>query len=143
MELKQVNKQLERYFEGKTSLAQEQALFAYFLHSQVDETLAHYKPYFTALAQQREQCFSRNFNPIKKSKLVQLKRYLAVAAAAVLAVFVLQQTGLSSQPTPEEEAYNEFKTHMYLVAEQLNKGKQGVAYMETLNQTTNKYLNIE
>ncbi|MGB0357246.1 MAG: hypothetical protein ACPGFK_03375 [Flavobacteriaceae bacterium] len=143
MELKQVRKYIDLYLEGNTSLAQEQALFVYFSQEQVDESLVHYKSYFAALAQQREQRFSRNFNPIKTSKSLQLKRYAAIAAAAIAGVFVLQQTAINSQPTPEEIAYEEFKANMYLVAEQLNKGKQGVAYIETFNQTTYKYLKTE
>jgi len=143
MELKQVRKYIDLYLEGNTSLAQEQALFVYFSQKQVDESLVHYKSYFAALAQQREQRFSRNFNPIKTSKSLQLKRYAAIAAAAIAGVFVLQQTTISSQPTPEEIAYKEFKANMYLVAEHLNKGKQGVAYIETFNQTTYKYLKTE
>jgi hypothetical protein len=47
------------------------------------------------------------------------------------------------QPSPEEIAFEAFKTNMYLVAEQLNKGKQGVAYIDTFNETTNKYLKTE
>ena len=106
----------------------------------MDETLAHYKPYFAAIAQQREQRFTRNFDPSKKSKPLPLKRISAVAAAAIVGVFILHQTTKPPTLTTEEIAFQEFKTNMYLVAEQLNKGKQGVAYIETFNQTTNKYL---
>jgi len=37
MELKQVREYVDLYLEGKTSLAQEQTLFAYFSQIQVDE----------------------------------------------------------------------------------------------------------
>lgn len=143
MELKQVREYVDLYLEGKTSLAQEQALFAYFSQIQVDESLVHYKPYFATLARLRKQHFSTNFNPIKTSKSLQLKRSAVIAAAVITAVFVLQQTAINSQPALEEIAYEEFKANMYLVSNQLNKGKQGMAYIETFNQTTNKYLKTE
>ena len=143
MELKQVHKYIERYLEGKTSLAEEQALFAYFSLPNVDETVAPYKPYFTAIKQQRNLCFSANFNPIKKTRKIQFKRFAAVAAAVIAGVFVFQQTTRTPKLIAEEIAFQEFKTNMYLVAEQLNKGKQGVAYMKTFNQTTDKYLQTE
>ena len=143
MELKQVHKHLERYLESNTTLAEEQALYAYFSQPNVDETLVHYKPYFTAIAQQRQQRFSREFNPIIRTRKIQFRRFAAVAAAAIAGFFVLQQTVINPQPTAEELVFEEFKANMYLVATQLNKGKQGVAYMETFNQTTNKYLKTE
>lgn len=140
MELEQVHKYVERYLESDTTLEEEQVLYAYFSQSSVDETLAHYKPYFAAIAQQREQRFTRNFDSSKKSKPLPLKRISAVAAAAIAGVFILHQATKPPTLTTEEIAFQEFKTNMYLVAEQLNKGKQGVAYIETFNQTTNKYL---
>lgn len=143
MELKQVHKHLERYLESSATLAEEQALYAYFSQPNVDKSLVHYKPYFTAIAQQREERFSGNFKPKLKSKKVQFKRLAAVAAAAIAGVFILQQTVVTTQPSPEEIAFEEFKTNMYLVATQLNKGMQGVAHIETFNQTTNKYLKTE
>lgn len=143
MELKQAHKYVERFFDGKTSLAEEQALLAYFLQPKVDKTLMHYKAYFNAIAKQREQRFPGNFTPVRKTKIVQLKRLSVVAAAAIAGVFLLQQIAITSQPTPEEIAFEKFKLNMYLVSEQLNKSKQGVTYIETFNTATNKYLKKE
>ena len=143
MELKQVHKYLESYLESNTTLEEEQALYAYFSQPNVDETLAHYKSYFTAIAQQREQRFSGEFNPIIKTRKVQLKRFAAIAAAAIAGVFVLQQTIINPKPTAEELVFEEFKANMYLVSTHLNRSKQGVAYMETFNQTTKKFIKTE
>ena len=102
-----------------------------------------YKPYFIAITQQRDEHSLVKFSPVTKSKKVRLKHFAAVAAAAIAGVLVLQQTTITPQPTPEEIAFEEFKINMYLVAEQLNKGMQGVAYIENFNQATNKYLITE
>ena len=143
MELKQVHKYIDRYLVGETSLEEENVLEAYFSQPNIDETLFYLKPYFTAIAQQRKQRFTVSFNPVKRTKIISLKRFTAVAAASIVGVFVWQQTFVPQQPSPEEIAFEAFKTNMYLVAEQLNKGKQGVAYIDTFNETTNKYLKTE
>lgn len=142
MELKQVHKYLDLYIEGNSSVIEEQALFAYFSQAEVDKSLAHYKPYFDAIAQQRKQRFSGDFDPTKKLKPLVLKRLAAVAAVVIAGFFVLHQT-VKTQPSPEEVAFEEFKANMYLVAEHLNKGKQGLAHIETFNQNTHKYLKRE
>ena len=140
MELKQVHKWVSLYFEGKTTLAQEQALVSYFSQSQVDEDLAPYKPYFTAINNERLQHFEGDFNTARNKRNWLSPRVAAVAAIAVIGFFTLQQTLLPAQPSPEEMAFEEFKVNMYLIAEHLNKGKKGVAYMETFNHTTNKFI---
>lgn len=140
MELKKVHKWVSLYFEGKTTLAQEQALVSYFLQSQVDEDLALYKSYFTAIYKERLHRFEGDFNPEPNKRKWLSPRVAAVAAIVVIGFFTLQQTLLPAQPSPEEMAFEEFKVNMYLIAEHLNKGKQGVAYMETFTYTTNKFI---
>lgn len=143
MELKQVHKWVDLYFEGKTTLEQEKALAAYFSQPSVDDNLVPYKPYFTAISKERTQRFEGEFTP-KSTKYRWLNlRVAAVAASLVIGFFAVQQTLLPAQPSPEEIAFEEFKANMYRVAEHLNKGKQGVAYMETFNQTTNKFIKSE
>ena len=140
MELKQVHELIERYFEGETSLKEEMALEAYFSKANIDHSLAQYAPYFKTILQQRNERSSKNFMPNYASKFSRWKVVSAIAASFVVGFFVFQQTVFIHQPTAEEIAFEEFKLNMYLVAEHLNKGKQGVAYMETFNQTTDKYL---
>lgn len=140
MELKQVHEWIDLYFEGETTLAQEDALKGYFSQSKIDETVKQYKPYFVVISQEKANRFSGRF-PQKKNTNTRLwKRTVAVAASLVIVFFVAQQTFPVAQPTNEEIAYQEFKVNMYLVAEQLNKGKQGVAHIETFNHTTNKFI---
>lgn len=139
MELKQVHKVLDRFFEGEATQLEEQALYVYFSSSQVDDSLLVYQSYFLAIAQDRDEKFSGNFSPQKKSKRIPF-RELAIAVSAIAAIFIVQQF---IKPTPlsqEELVFQEFKANMYLISAQLNKGKQGVAYMDTFNQTTNRFI---
>jgi hypothetical protein len=50
MNYEQVSKLLERYWEGATSLAEEQQLKAYFQGTEIDERLVVYQPLFQAIA---------------------------------------------------------------------------------------------
>jgi len=139
MELKQVHRVLDRFFEGKATQLEEQALYLYFSSSQVDDSLLAYRSYFLAIAQDREEKFSGDFSPQKKSKQIPFRK-LAIAVSAIGVIFIVQQF---IKPTPlsqEELVFQEFKANMYLVSAQLNKGKQGVAYMDTFNQTTNRFI---
>jgi hypothetical protein len=70
-------------------------------------------------------------------------RITAIAASFLVGFFVLQQLQKPALPTAEELVFEEFKAKMYMVSQQLNKGMQGVAYMETLNTTTNKYIKTD
>lgn len=138
MESKQVQKWIEDFFDGKTTLAQEKALVAYFAQDNIHESLQAYRPYFNAVMQERQQRSSVSFSPQKSIK--KWLRYSSVAAAVLLLILFAKQAQQPAQPTAEELAFEEFKANMYLVAQQLNKGKQGIAYMETFHQTTHKYI---
>ncbi len=140
MELKQVHKHVDAYVDGTATLEQEQVLFLYFTQADVDASLAHYVPYFTAIAQERNETFSGVAVPVKPSKNY-WRNAVAVAAIAVVSVIATQQN--NSQPqqlTAEELVFEEFKANMYLVSEKLNKGKEGMAYMETFNETATKFI---
>lgn len=143
MELKQVHKWIDLYFDGKTTLLQEQELFAYFSQSLIDESLLPYKPYFAAILQERTAYFEADFIPNRNKSRWLYPRIAAVAASVAVCFFAVQQTLLAPQPTAEEIAFEEFKSNMYLVAGHLNKGKHGMAYIDTFNQTTNKFIKSE
>jgi len=138
MELKQVHKWIDLYFEGQTTLAQEQALNDYFSQPKIEKSLAPYKPYFVAISQERTQRFEGGFNPAT-NKRRWFSTALAVAASVAFVALFLRPV----QPTPEEIVFEEFKANMYLVSTHLNRSKQGVAYMETFNQTTKKFIKTE
>lgn len=139
MELKQVHKLIEAYFEGTTSLEEEKSLATYFSEEDIDPTLDAYLPYFATLAQERKQVSTKPFlsNSKKRKRWI---RVAVVAASFLVGLLVFQQTQQPATPTPEELAFEEFKANMFMVSQHLNRGMEGVAYMETLNTTTSKYI---
>ena len=39
--------------------------------------------------------------------------------------------------------FEEFKAHMFFVSQKLNKGQEGLAHIETFNQTTNRFIKTD
>jgi len=139
MELKQVHKLIDAYFEGTTSLEEEKALATYFSVEVIDPSLDAYAPYFVTIRQEQKGISSVPFLPnTKKTKT--WARMAVIAASFLLGFFVLQQTQQPATPTPEELAFEEFKANMFMVSQHLNRGMEGVEHMETLNTTTSKYI---
>ena len=142
MELKQVHELLDHFFEGATTLEEERQLVSYFSQEDVDSSVQAYLPYFKAMVEERNQVLPKIASPFQDKRKPWL-RAVAIAASLLVGFFVLQQLQKPASPTPEELVFQEFKANMYMVSRQLNKGMQGVAYMETLNTTTNKYIKID
>ncbi len=142
MELKQVHKLVDRFFDGATTLEEEKHLMSYFSQKDIDPTLRAYLPYFKATAQDRKQVLNKPLSPVSNRRKPWI-RITAIAASFLVGFFVLQQLQKPAPPTAEELVFEEFKANMYMVSLQLNKGMQGVAYMETLNTTTNKYIKTD
>ncbi|MDG1930121.1 MAG: hypothetical protein P8I58_02220 [Flavobacteriaceae bacterium] len=143
MELKQVHKYLDLYFEGQTTLEQEAILMDYFAQPVVDAKLAQFKPYFEAIADERSQTYKGKL-PVKPNSKTNWRKAIAIAAVAIFGFFMTQVNNTQViQPSPEEIVFEEFKAHMYFVSQKLNKGHEGLAHIETFNQTTNKFIKTD
>ena len=143
MELKQLHKYVDLYFEGQATREQETILMDYFSQPVVDIKLAQFKPYFEIIASERKQTFKGQL-PITPSSKNNWRRAVAIAAVAVFGFFMTQRNNTQAiQPTAEELVFEEFKAHMYFVSQKLNKGHEGLAHMETFNQTTNRFINTD
>jgi len=139
MELKQVHKLIDAYFEGTTSLEEEKALKAYFSAKEIDPSLDAYAPYFATIKLEQKGTSSVPFSPTTK-KTKTRTRVAIIAASFLLGFFVLKHVQQPTPPTAEELVFEEFKANMYMVSQHLNRGMEGMAYMDTLNTTTNKYI---
>jgi len=81
---------------------------------------------------------------VKPSSKTNWRRAVAIAAVAVFGFFMTQLNNTQAiQPTAEELVFEEFKAHMYFVSQKLNKGHEGLAHMETFNQTTNRFIKTD
>ena len=110
MELKQVHKYLDLYFEGQATIEQEAILMDYFTQPVIDVKLAQFKPYFEIIASERKQTFKGQL-PMKPSSKNNWRRAVAIAAVAVFGFFITQINDTQViQPTTEEIVFEEFKS---------------------------------
>ena len=142
MELKAIEKLLNKYLEGETSLKEEAVLRTYFTQeSTIPEAWIPYRQFFGYCKEAKKETF-----PICRKKQTKSIKSLMLVAASIALVFALQFSGLFDQKaTPFEKeqaalAFHQFQTQMKTVSNHLNRGAQKVAYLDYWNDTTQKLI---
>jgi hypothetical protein len=146
MALDRIEKLVEKYFEGETSIAEEKELKAYFSSSDVAQHLEQYKPVFGYFSQAKQEQFTATISLKSKRKQKRLA-WLSVAAAVVVMVgigFFAYQN--SSEPTQEnlgvindpEIAFRETQKALALISRHVNTGIESVNYLGEYQQSKNK-----
>ena len=160
MVLDNIEKLLEKYDNGETTLQEEQQLKHYFTQETVAPHLEVYKPMFQYFVITQEEQFTKDI-PLKPSKTHTLYKWISVAAVAVLMFGIYTQVNSPEQPTDEQLlAYNQTMDALNLVSSQFkkgnenmnalglmsssfNKGVEDIAYINQFSNTTNKIFKNE
>lgn len=148
MELNKIENLLERYDEGKTSLAEEQMLREYFLKSEVPEHLRGYQLMFTYTAEQKAEKFEE---VPKVSSPRNWYTWSSIAAIFIVALGILvfnDYNGILNENdlgtiTEEELALEKAKETLFMVSEIMNQGKSDLIYLKEFNNTKNKIIQID
>ena len=146
MALDRIERLIDKYFEGETSIAEEKELKAYFSSSDVAQHLEQYKPVFGYFSQAKQEQFTATISLKSKRKQKRLA-WLSVAAAVVVMVcigFFAYQN--SSEPTQEnlgvindpEIAFRETQKALALISRHVNTGIESVNYLGEYQQSKNK-----
>ena len=146
MALDRIERLIDKYFEGETSIAEEKELKAYFSSSYVAQHLEQYKPVFGYFSQAKQEQFTATISLKSKRKQKRLA-WLSVAAAVVVMVcigFFAYQN--SSEPTQEnlgvindpEIAFRETQKALALISRHVNTGIESVNYLGEYQQSKNK-----
>lgn len=155
MELKELKKLLEKFYEGETSLEEEHLLRNYFKNSKVPEDLAADKEYFIHLYQE-QQVFPQNSELIHKLQHTidnQVRRenntrrlnifYKVSTIAAGIAIIVISYlTIIQNNKKPLENdtyedpkvAYEQVKRTLMYISQNLNKGTKSLEHVSRINQ---------
>lgn len=139
-----IEKLLEKYENGETSLKEEQQLKNYFSQETVAPHLEMYKPMFDYFLGNQQEQFTKHI-PLKTKRVINYK-WISVAAVAVLMVgFYLKSNvnnDLGTYNDPEM-AYNEVAKSLEMISKTFNKGTSAVGYLETYDKgaSTLGYLN--
>ncbi|MBD0832275.1 hypothetical protein [Aestuariibaculum sediminum] len=143
MVLNNIEKLLEKYENGETSLKEEQLLKTYFQQEAVPPHLEPYKAMFTYFKVSQQEQFTKHV-PLKTKKVYNYK-WISVAAVAVLLVgFYFKSTETQSDDLGTfqnpQEAYDEVAKSLAMISGHFNKGVSTVGYLneydkgyETLN----------
>jgi len=149
METKRINELLERFFDGQTSIAEEQELRAYFASDEIDAELLPYKELFVGIgqlqaekdAQLEEELmdFILESEHKEKNKL----RYLWQAVSAVAAILLItllvfnyQSGDIGWKDTYKDPdiAYTEASKTLRYVAARYKQGIGGLQSIDKVNQ---------
>lgn len=143
MELNNIESLLEAYFEGETTLAQEQALRSYFTSKKVAEHLEVYTPLFKAYAQAETEKFTGNVQ-LPKSRLSLSWIPFAASIAILMGVFFYKmntnmQTDYGTYDDPEV-AILKTRQAMAMISGFMTKGAENLEVLEEFEVKTSEYI---
>lgn len=137
MELDNIEKLLEKYFEASTTVEEEKTLQTYFSQESVATHLERYRPMFNYFSMAREERYTKQV-PLKPRKINY--RWISVAAVAVL-TFGIYFGNEYQERKQAEYAYQETKKAFELLAENFGKGTEKVAYLQEFEVAKQKIYN--
>ena len=143
MESDKINALLEKYFEGETTIAEENELKKYFSSAVVAPHLQQYQSLFGYYASEKNQSFEQ------KLKLQSNKRstitWISIAASVVvlLGVGIYTFNNVSNDKTNQElgtyddpeEAFKETQKALAMLSNNVNVGIESIKYVENYENT--------
>ncbi|MDR7372074.1 hypothetical protein [Flavobacterium aquidurense] len=148
MELDKIENILEKYFQGETTIAEENELKEYFSSPNVAQHLEQYKPMFGYFSQVKQQKTTQEI-PLQSKK--QNVAWLSIAASVVVLLgigtfyFVSQKTTVPAVAQSElgtyddpEEALAATQKALALLSNNVNVGIGSVQYIKEYEQSKNK-----
>lgn len=134
MELASVKILLGKYMEGETTVAEEAQLRGYFSGDEVAPELEAYRPLFAYFSEARDERFTGQV-PLKTRRFDY--RWLSVAAVGVL-MFGLYFGNQYREQREAEYAYNETRKALGMIAQNLDRGTEKVAYIAEFDEAKQK-----
>ncbi|UCD62238.1 MAG: hypothetical protein JSV59_06675 [Flavobacteriaceae bacterium] len=137
MALDKIEILLEKYFEATTTVAEEEQLRDYFSQDSVAPHLEQYTPMFTYFSKAKDERFTKQV-PLKPR--VSYHKWISIAAVAVMAFGIYFGNDYREQ-REAEFAYQETKKALSLLAQNLERGTEKVAYLNEFEQAKQKIYN--
>ncbi|HZW62756.1 MAG TPA: hypothetical protein VFF15_03830 [Flavobacteriaceae bacterium] len=145
MVLNNIEKLLEKYENGETTIQEEQQLKSYFSQETVAPHLEVYKPMFAYFLQNEQEQFTKDV-PLK-TRINFNYKWISVAAVAVLMFGLYFGTGIHlEQDYTEAQAQADYEMmvkSLELISEKFNKGTASLDYLTNVDKGTEAigYLN--
>lgn len=145
MELDKVDALLEKYFDGETSVAEENELKNYFSSVGVAPHLEQYRPLFGYFAEAKEQKLTNKIALVSKNRK---KAWLSIAASIAVLIGVGTYTYFSMDTVKEnkelgtyddpKEAFEATQKALAMLSNNVNVGVEGVQYLQVYEITKEK-----
>ncbi|WP_268847474.1 hypothetical protein [Flavobacterium aestivum] len=145
MEFSKMEALLEKYFEGETSIAEENELKEYFSSSNVAEHLEQYRPLFGYFGEAKKEKLTNNVMLISKKRKV---AWLSLAASVVVMLGIGTYTYFNANTVKEnkelgtydnpEEALAATQKALAMLSNHVNVGIESVQYIQMYEVTKNK-----
>lgn len=145
MESVKIENLLEKYFQGETSIAEENELRNYFSSPDVAQHLEQYKPIFGYFSLAKEHQFTPEIPPKSKKRNV---AWISIAASVVVLLGIgtyayysadvankSQDLGTYDDP---EEAFRATQKALSLLSDNVNVGIESVQYIQVYQTTKEK-----
>ncbi len=147
MELDKIEILLEKYFEGETSVTEENQLKDYFSSPDVAQHLEQYKPVFGYFSQAKEQK-SEQVIPLQSKK--RNVAWLSIAASVVVLLGAGTFTYFNYNGNPQnlgtyddpEVAFRETQKALSLLSNNVNVGVESVQYIQEYENAKSKVFTV-
>ncbi|MEZ4779521.1 MAG: hypothetical protein R2786_09100 [Flavobacteriaceae bacterium] len=142
MELANIEKLLDAYFEGTTSLAEEATLKNYFSSGKVAPHLQGYIAMFEGFSEAKKERLEKEIIVLQTPKSTSFRNWSIAASVVVLLgissfwYFNNNSKNLTAEQEEALMAYNQAKETMLLLSESLNKGTSKVSYIDEFTENT-------
>ena len=143
MEQNNIKNLLDKYFDGNTTIDEENQLKSYFSTENVADDLKQYQPIFQYFSTQEKVNFEPNINLKSNKKPIY---YLSIAASIVLLIGLgtyfknnnntSSNNDLGSYNSPEV-AFKETQKALQMLSSNVNIGINSVAYFNEYQETKN------
>lgn len=146
MALDRIENLIDKYFEGETSIAEENELKVYFSSTDVAQHLKQYQSIFGYFSQAKEQQFTQEIPLQTKRRNVVLWLSIAASVVVMLGVGAMmyfnndkeEQFVACSPDDNPELALQQTEKALALISEHLNTGIESVSYINEYEQSKNR-----
>ena len=146
MALDRIENLINKYFEGETSIVEENELKDYFSSTDVAQHLKQYQTIFGYFSQAKEQQFTQEIPLQTKKRNVVLWLSIAASVVVMLGVGTMMYFNNDKEEqfvacTPEDNpelALQQTEKALALVSEHLNTGIESVSYINEYEQSKNR-----
>ncbi|MBX2829052.1 MAG: hypothetical protein KTR22_12880 [Flavobacteriaceae bacterium] len=136
MELAEIEKLLEIYFKGETTLGEEELLQEFFASQQVPAHMEVYRPMFLAFGTAKEETIEKEIVLLVNRTSQYWKWGIAASFVILLGIAGFMFTKGSGLSAEEEQAlaeYNKAKETMMLLSANFNKGTDAMLHLNEFN----------